>query len=67
MGPIPEIDASPAAPRYALKGWLKLGRVRRLDDTYRMLEGSGVGVRRDGAHLVVPATEAFGATLEFVE
>jgi hypothetical protein len=42
-------------------------RVRRLDDTYRMLEGSGVGVRRDGARLVVPASEAFGATLEFVE
>jgi hypothetical protein len=32
-----------------------------------MLEGSGVGVRRDGARLVVPAGEAFGATLEFVE
>ena len=42
-------------------------RVRRLDDTYRMLEGSGVGVRRDGARLMVAAGEAFGATLEFVE
>jgi len=42
-------------------------RVRRLDDTCRILESSGVGVRREGARLVVPAGEAFGATLEFVE
>jgi hypothetical protein len=32
-----------------------------------MLEGSGVGVRRDGARLVVQVSEALGATLEFVE
>ncbi len=42
-------------------------RVRRLDDTRRALERNGVRLKRDRARLVVPASEAFGATIEFAE
>jgi hypothetical protein len=42
-------------------------RVRRLDDTERALDRNGVRLSRERARLVVPASEAFGATIEFVE
>lgn len=42
-------------------------RVCRLDDTLRLLDENGVAARRDGGRALVPASEAFGATLEFVE
>ena len=42
-------------------------RVRRLDDALRVLDENGVAVRRAGGRGLVPASEAFGAALEFVE
>ena len=42
-------------------------RVRRLDDTQRALDRNGVRLVRERARLVVPASEAFGATIEFAE
>ena len=42
-------------------------RVRRIDETQRALDRKGVRLVRDRTRLVVPASEAFGATIEFVE